>query len=56
MTNDRVFELLKIERKCVVRNCHDECDRNCGACDLAQDAHEIIGMYDFVIQKLMDIY
>lgn len=50
MTTDRAIELLNIERECVGH----ECDRDCGKCDLVQNADELIEMYDFVIEELKE--
>ena len=52
MTHDRAIELLKIERECINRNNQsfgENCDRNCGKCDLVQNTEELLNMYDYVI-------
>lgn len=49
MTRDRVLQLLAIERDCVS---WESCDRDCGACDLAQDKDEVLEMYDTAIAML----
>ena len=49
MTTARALELLKIERKCVMRNHDHTCNRNCAKCDLVQDDTELIAMYNAVI-------
>ena len=41
MTVSRMIELLKIEHECMLRNSHDDCDRNCADCDLVQDDYEV---------------
>lgn len=41
MTLKRMVELLEIEKECVGRNCN----RDCGNCDLVQDAGELLEMY-----------
>lgn len=51
MITKRDIELLKIERECVSRTC----DRNCGACDLAQTEQELLAMYDRVIAHLQNL-
>ena len=54
MTIDRMIELLKIERDCMLRAAHDDCDRNCADCELAQDDYELDEMYINVISLLME--
>lgn len=56
MKISRVIDLLKAERACVKRNAVG-CDRNCAECDLVQEDHELIEMYDFLISmmELQDI-
>ena len=46
----RAIGFLEIERECVSR----DCDRNCSACDLAQDRDELLSAYDCVIQFLKE--
>lgn len=53
MTTERALELLKIERECVIMN-EKGCDRNCGNCVLAQETDEILEMYSYVIDKIMN--
>jgi len=52
MSNDRIVQLLRIERECVWRNSTNSCDRNCANCDLVQDDKELLEMYETVINKL----
>ena len=52
MSNDRIVQLLRIERECVLRNSKNSCDRNCANCDLVQDDKELLEMYETVINKL----
>ena len=68
MTTDRMIELLRIEKRCVLLfsgrfredpGDNDEtptrCTRDCAHCDLVQDDEELLEMYDaviFLIQKL----
>ena len=40
---------MRQERECVARQ---QCDRNCGKCDLVMDAAEILAVYDEVIDLL----
>ena len=49
----RVYELLNIERECVMRG--NTCNRDCINCGLAQDDKELIEMYDILI-KLIGSY
>lgn len=44
----RIYELLNIERECVMR----QCDRNCANCDLVQDESELILMYNILIAMI----
>lgn len=52
LDRDRIIELLKIERECVRRNSDQNCDRNCGACDLVQDDKELLAAYDSAVEML----
>lgn len=47
----RMTELMRIERTCVSR---EDCDRDCGACDLVQERHELLAAFDGVIGILED--
>lgn len=51
MTNERVIEVLKNEKKCVLRNIRG-CDRDCGKCDLVLPDEEILTAYDIAIRVL----
>ena len=51
MTNERVIEVLKNEKKCVLRNIRG-CDRDCGKCDLVLPEEEILTAYDAAIRVL----
>lgn len=52
MTVERMIELLKIEKECVLRNASGECNRYCAGCDLLQDDTELHEMYTEVIALL----
>lgn len=52
MTLERMIELLKIEHECILRNSHDDCNRECANCDLVQDDGELHEMYTDVIGLL----
>ena len=54
MTIQRMIELLEIEHKCILRNSHDDCDRNCEDCDLVQDDGDLHEMYTNVIALLKE--
>lgn len=49
MTKDEVISFLEIERECVSR---DNCDRDCGKCDLVQDRDTLLKAYDLAIADL----
>lgn len=55
MTQERIFQLLNVERACVRRACGKDgspCNRDCGNCDLVQEDDELIEMYDILISHL----
>ena len=52
MTQQRMVELLEIEKECVRRNACGECNRACYICDLLQDDTELHEMYEEVIALL----
>lgn len=54
MKIDKVIKLLKAEKECVKRN-SEGCNKDCSHCDLAQEDHELIEMYDFVL-AMMQIF
>lgn len=41
---------MKTEAECVRRNDGENCDRDCGKCDLLRDAAEILEAYAVVIE------
>jgi hypothetical protein len=49
-----MMELLEIEQKCVLRNSHGDCERNCAECDLVQDDGELLQMYTDVIALMKE--
>lgn len=49
MTNERVIEVLRTEKKCVLRNIRG-CDRECGKCDLVLPDEEVLTAYDMAIK------
>ena len=55
MTNAKKHELtirvIQTERECVARQ---QCDRDCGRCDLVMDADEILAAYDYVLDILKE--
>ena len=44
----RMYELLNIERECIMR----QCDRDCANCDLVQNESELILMYNILITMI----
>ncbi len=54
MTIQRMIELLEIEHECILRNSHDDCDRDCANCDLVQDDGDLHEMYTNVIAVLRE--
>ena len=51
MTNERAIEILRTEKKCVLRNIRG-CDRECGHCDLVLPDEDILTAYDTAIKAL----
>lgn len=47
MNLEQIREILKTEYKCVSRN---DCDRDCGKCDLVMDSEQILEAYSIVLQ------
>ena len=47
MTQERIVELLNIERECVARG--NTCGRTCASCELVQEDQELLEMYDTLI-------
>ena len=54
MTIERMIELLEFERECILRNIREECNRECGDCDLVQIDTELGEMYTSVIGFLKE--
>lgn len=52
MTNERIIELLEIEKECIRRNSCGECSRACHICELVQDDTDLIEMYAEVIARM----
>ena len=64
----KAIKLLKIERRCVLQasglieareggyknDPHGGCDRDCEHCGLVQETKDLIDMYDYVIEKLVE--
>ena len=46
----RIYELLNIERECIMRG--KTCNRDCINCDLIQDDQELILMYNILIMMI----
>ena len=45
MTLPRALELMDIEMKCILRNYHKECNRDCKNCYLVQKDTDLIEAY-----------
>lgn len=48
----RTIKVLKNEKACVLRNIRQECDRDCGKCDLVLPDREIINAYNYALDIL----
>ena len=46
---NQIINIIKTERECVARQ---QCDRDCGKCDLVLDSEDILAAYDRVIYLL----
>ena len=58
MDYQEVIALIKIERECVNRNNQPfgmNCDRECGKCDLLQNADDLIEMYNDILEWLEEL-
>ena len=58
MDYQEVIALIKIERECVNRNNQPfgmTCDRECGKCDLLQNADDLIEMYNDILEWLEEL-
>ena len=51
MTNLEAVEIIKTEKKCVLRNMRG-CNRDCGKCDLVLPEESILLAYDMAIRSL----
>lgn len=51
ITVDIMLSVMRNERECIARQ---ECDRDCGKCDLVMDSETILAVYDAVIKRLED--
>lgn len=47
----RAIEVIQTEKECVIRQ---QCDRNCGRCDLVMQAEDILSAYDAAIAALQE--
>lgn len=48
----RTIKVLENEKACVIRNIRQECDRDCGKCDLVLPDREIINAYNYALDIL----
>ena len=46
-----VIKVIQTERECIARQ---QCDRDCGKCDLVMNADEILAAYDYVLDILKE--
>lgn len=53
MTNSRAIEVIRTEKKCVLRNIRG-CSRECEKCDLVLPDEEVLMAYDMAIEALSD--
>lgn len=53
MTNLEAVEIIKTEKKCVLRNMRG-CNRDCAKCDLVLPEESILLAYDMAIKALND--
>ena len=53
MTNKEAIEVIKTEKKCVLRNIRG-CDRDCAHCDLVLPEEAILTAYDMAIMVLTE--
>lgn len=51
----RAVELIRIEKKCVMRNATSTCDRDCVKCDLVQEDTDLIEAFQMAIFALEKI-
>ena len=49
--HEHAIQVIQTERKCVARQ---QCDRNCGKCDLVMNADEILAAYDYILDILKE--
>lgn len=49
MTLPEVIKVIETERECVARQ---QCDRDCGKCDLVMETEDILAAYEYVLDML----
>ena len=49
MTLNEVIKVIETERECVARQ---QCDRDCGKCDLVMETEDILAAYECVLDML----
>ena len=49
MTLNEVIKVIETERECVARQ---QCDRDCGKCDLVMETEDILAAYEYVLDML----
>lgn len=50
-----VLEVMRTERRCVIRNSIGGCDRDCAKCDLLLPTNDVIAGYDKVIMMIKNL-
>ena len=53
MSIDEAIALLKIEKECINRA--DDCNRKCNECDLVQDTHKLLDLYEQLAEWLKEL-
>lgn len=54
MTIQRMIELLDAEHRCMLRNTHGDCNRQCEDCDFVRDDGELHEMYTDAVYILQE--
>lgn len=55
MTLEKLINLMQIERECITRNEHHNCNRDCENCNLVQNTDTLIKAYDKTIAILTEM-
>ena len=49
----KMKKVITIERECVTRASNNQCNRDCGRCDLILPSADIIDAYNIILEKLI---